>query len=1177
MNTVSSYAILDAEAADVTANFTDVIAVAGTLTIKPAPLTVTTVSASKAYDGTGLTATATVSGLVSADVGKVTVTATGSQTAVGTSDNTYSIDWGTAKAGNYTLSETIGTLTVTANNTAIFFTAASAEKVYDGEALTVDEVTVEGLPAGFTYTATASGSQTEAGESLNNVSSYTILDAEAADVTANFTGVTTVAGNLLIKPAPLTITTDSASKVYDGTALTAAATISGLASADEGKITVTATGSQTAVGTSDNTYSIDWGMANAGNYLLNKSIGTLTVTVNDTAILFTAASAEKVYDGEALTVDEVTVEGLPAGFTYTAAASGSQTEAGESANTVSSCVILDAEAADVTANFTGVTTVAGTLTVKPAPLTVSTDSASKVYDGTALTAAATISGLISADEGKATVTATGSITDSGSTTNAYTIDWGPVNSDNYAITEELGTLAVTPAPLTVTTESADKVYDGTPLTASGTITGLVGSDAGAVTLNTTSMIINAGTAQNTYEIDWGTANPDNYEIADETLGTLTVEELVLNFSLSDVVMTYTTSLSSVPFPDVSLTYGNGEHMGENVAYTSRQYDGSMETGVVSAEPHFYTLFTGDHVCQYIYGMGQDVGEYIIEASINGVSGYETNMSNFSASCNTAAWTVTPRAMTIKTSSASKPYDGSPLTSADVTVSGLTDLDAGRVTVTATGSITDFGYADNSCTIDWGGVKAGNYTIAQTLGTLEITATSMPITVTSADAEGVYTPFGLKNSSYTVEGLPDGFTLTAEVTGTLNVAGTAPNTIASYTITDGDGADVKAYFTGVTLVEGTLTLAKEKIDIWSVSENFTYDGTWHSSHVYYSGAYSADNPVNQISHSNPATVRNAGNYEASFTVGEIRPDLQDRYELGNVSFGTIAIEPVQLSFSAENVSAQYSGNIVIPNVTMTFVNGSRAGETAGPSSTTVIDDVAILTYNLIGTDEATLTLHGLSRDAGTHSVTGTLSYDSAVTAGNYMAGAPSCTVTITPLALTISTVSETKVYDGEPLPTTTDRPTAVGFLPADEETVYVDVDSTSVTDAGSGTRGYTIYWNGVNENNYDITEDLGTLTVEPLQLTVDLHGKTYDEGSPYVPEDPTMTYANGSHAGEAAPGTRNGSASDVTFTLFNSDTIRVTVAPPGDEPGTYTLVTSDTCSGNRSNYIINWINRVVMIQ
>ena len=84
------------------------------IVITPAPYSVTTESATRAYDGTALTATGRIDGLVNGETANLKVT--GSQTNVGASDNTYAIEWaGTAKESNYKLeSESIGTLTVTA-------------------------------------------------------------------------------------------------------------------------------------------------------------------------------------------------------------------------------------------------------------------------------------------------------------------------------------------------------------------------------------------------------------------------------------------------------------------------------------------------------------------------------------------------------------------------------------------------------------------------------------------------------------------------------------------------------------------------------------------------------------------------------------------------------------------------------------------------------------------------------------------------------------------------------------------------------------------------------------------------------------------------------------------------------------------------------------------------------
>ena len=115
------------------------------IVIVPAPLTVTTSSAAKEYDGTPLTSTdAEVTGLVNSET--ATITANGSQTDVGTSNNTYHLEWGTTKESNYTVSENLGTLTITVNAQPITLTAKSASKKYDGTTLTNDTVIATGLP-----------------------------------------------------------------------------------------------------------------------------------------------------------------------------------------------------------------------------------------------------------------------------------------------------------------------------------------------------------------------------------------------------------------------------------------------------------------------------------------------------------------------------------------------------------------------------------------------------------------------------------------------------------------------------------------------------------------------------------------------------------------------------------------------------------------------------------------------------------------------------------------------------------------------------------------------------------------------------------------------------------------------------------------------------------------------
>ena len=162
-----------------------------------------------------------------------------------------------------------------------------------------------------------------------------------------------------------------ASKVYDGTALTnTAATQSGFV-AGEG-VTFSVTGTITDPGSTPNTFTYE---ANKGtdlaNYTIAETTGTLTVTKSTAAITITANSNNKTYDGTALT-DEgyaYTQGVLAQGDVLTAVVSGSQTSAGESANTVTSYKVMRGES-DVTANYTFAESVAGKLTVEKAILTI---------------------------------------------------------------------------------------------------------------------------------------------------------------------------------------------------------------------------------------------------------------------------------------------------------------------------------------------------------------------------------------------------------------------------------------------------------------------------------------------------------------------------------------------------------------------------------------------------------------------------------------------------------------------------------------------------------------------------------------------------------------------------------------------------------------------------------------
>lgn len=98
----------------------NIIYVAGTLTIKPRPVILTSATAEKGYDGMALTAQTVTASKPTADTGFVTgegllYDVTGSQTATGSSDNTFTYTAMNAatKLSNYDIATVYGRLTVT--------------------------------------------------------------------------------------------------------------------------------------------------------------------------------------------------------------------------------------------------------------------------------------------------------------------------------------------------------------------------------------------------------------------------------------------------------------------------------------------------------------------------------------------------------------------------------------------------------------------------------------------------------------------------------------------------------------------------------------------------------------------------------------------------------------------------------------------------------------------------------------------------------------------------------------------------------------------------------------------------------------------------------------------------------------------------------------------------------
>ena len=311
----------------------------------------------------------------------------------------------------------------------------------------------DGLPHVNPLTVT----DTKTGATLVKDTDYTlsyskdVINVGTVDVTVN--GIGNYAGEFKksykITPREYTVTTESAKKVYDGTALTAGGKIEGIV--DGEVVVVHTTGSQTEVGSTPNTYKLEWKKASSKNYKLKEdSIGTLTVTEqtidpgkdpdnpnpNYSGVTINNPS-NSVYDGKehkwSPAVTDKEGNALVEGTDYEVAYSTSDFTNVTGTITVTITGI---------GNYTG--TVTRTYEITPKAYTVTTESAKKVYDGTALTAGGKIEGIVSGETVE--FTTTGSRTDEGTSKNTYSLKWnGSAIQTNYKLAKEsIGDLTVTP-------------------------------------------------------------------------------------------------------------------------------------------------------------------------------------------------------------------------------------------------------------------------------------------------------------------------------------------------------------------------------------------------------------------------------------------------------------------------------------------------------------------------------------------------------------------------------------------------------------------------------------------------------------------------------------------------------------------------------------------------------------
>ena len=494
--------------------------VAATITPATLTLTLTNSGVTKTYDGTinapaGFTPTYNDSGLVSGDTSAAvadTNVAYNSADVVNASNVTVSglsISGVTGSNGSlasdYSLASS--SASVAASITPAALTASltgSISKVYDGTTtatLTPGDYTLSGFISGQGATVT----QTRGLYNSSNVVGATTVTAtlgsgdfgaDNGTSLSNYTLPTSASGAASITPASLLVTANNAGKTYDGAAYSGGngVTYSGFVNGEGTSVLggTLAYGGNSQGAVNAGFYTITPAGLSSSNYTINYDNGLLTVSpATLTASLIGTAS--KVYDGTTaatLASGNYTLTGVigsdavslndPTSGVYATANVGSGINV-----QVSGLVISGSEASNYLLSNSTAAAPIGTIT--PAPLTVTANNASVIYNAQAYSGGngVTYNGLV---DGQTAAVLGGTLIYGGSSQGAlnvgsYTLTPGGLASGNYAITYGSGTLTMSPATLTYVAMPV-QMYAGQsipPLT--GTVTGFQGSDtlAGATT------------------------------------------------------------------------------------------------------------------------------------------------------------------------------------------------------------------------------------------------------------------------------------------------------------------------------------------------------------------------------------------------------------------------------------------------------------------------------------------------------------------------------------------------------------------------------------------------------------------------------------------------------------------------------------------------------------------------
>ncbi len=1122
--TVTGISLGGSSAADYSVNGT----ATATATISPALLTISAVTDSRTYNGTASSTVApTVAGLFSGD------TVTGASQSFNTKDvnaTTLSVNTGyTVNDGNGGNNYAVATDTASGSISSALLTihAVSEGKIYDGTAISPLTPTVTGLFSGDTVTGLhqtfASKDALGSGNSVLFVNGYTVNDSNPGDYV-----VVTIAASGTIAPAILVVTAATDTKTYDGTNSSAATPIvTGLGLGD----TVTGAhqtfASKDVLGTDNSTLFVSNNFTlngNASDYAVVTRSATGTITPAPLSI--TAVTDSKTYNGTSASSAVATVSGLVA---TDAGNLNVGPEVFDSANAGARTLSVSGYTLSNPVDYT-VTTLTASGTISPAAITVSTSNVSKTYDGTtSVTGAAPVvtGGTLYVNQSNggtqdalsggsyAYTDANAGIGTKTVTTSGVTVTDGN-NGGNYTVTyADNTTSTINKAGLTVTADPETKVYgDADPaltytetgLVSGETLTGGLTRDAGE---NVNSYAITQGTlsASSNYMLTYvGSslsisqapltifATPDSktYDATDSSGATPTAIGLKFSDNISNGVEVFDSTNAGSRSTSVSSYTVNDGNNGDNYNVTTVSSPSGLSqifqaplTIQATTDSKTYDTTASSKATPVAFGLqGSDTlasGTEVFDSANAGsrmlfVNSYTindgNNGNNYFVTPSTPALGVINRAgLIITAASDTKVYDGTTVSTAAPTVSGLLGFDTISLNGEFFGSKDVLGTGNSVLSVTGGftihdGNNGNNY--IPVVQTASGTITQAALTISAVTDSKVYDATDASGATPTYSGLQSGdsLTLLSQAFASKDVNGTNGSTLK---VTDYSLTDSIDYLVSLTPASGTIT--PKALTVTATGINKVYDTTTGATVTL------ADNAIG----SDDVTAAYIAASFADKNVGTAKP----------VSVSGISLSGADAGNYAFNTTATTAANITPASLTVSATGINKVYDATTSATVTLAD-------NVLGSDDVTAAYIAASfadKNVGTAkpvSVSG-ISLSGA-DAGNYAFNTTATTASnITPASLTVTATGVNKVYD-----TTTGAAVTLADNVLGSDVVTASYTAASFADKNVGTAKPVsvsgISLSGADAGNYTFnTTTTAAANITPASLTVSATGvnKVYD--------------------------------------------------------------------------------------